>query len=355
MLSPFSRRLLDWYSKNARELPWRNHPDPYAVWVSEIMLQQTRVETVIPYYLRWMRELPTISTLAAASQQEILILWEGLGYYSRARNIHRAAVVLVKEHNGYLPTESTKLRQLPGIGRYTAAAIASFAFGKDEPMLDGNIRRVLSRIFYVTEPLGSSQGEKVLWRIASEQLPLGQAGEYNQAMMDLGSIICVPKSPKCINCPLRDLCKARKLGFQAELPVPKLRKEIPHYTVTAAVFENGGEVLIAQRPQDSLLGGMWEFPGGKQEPGEDLKSCLQREILEELGVVIQVGDPLGVYQHAYTHFRITLHAFRCSLNGFQPTLKEHTDLRWVAVSDLKDFPMGKVDRQISNQLMGGCS
>ena len=347
--------MLDWYSENARELPWRNHPDSYAIWVSEIMLQQTQVETVIPYFLKWMRRFPTIPILAASSQQDVLNLWEGLGYYGRARNIHRAAVILVAGHGGRLPADIGKLRELPGIGRYTAGAIASLAFGKNEPVLDGNVRRVLSRVFHVTEPLRSTQGEKVLWRIAGEHLPPGKAGDYNQAIMDFGSTICLPKSPICADCPLMGLCQARDLGIQGALPVPQSKKEIPHYTVTAAVFMRDGQVLIAQRPQDSLLGGMWEFPGGKQEIGEDLESCLKREILEELGLVIQVGDLLGVYKHAYTHFRITLHAFYCSLNGLQPELKEHTDIRWVAVTELKDFPMGKVDRQIANKLFGFCS
>ena len=352
MLSPFSKKLLDWYQKNARKLPWRDHPDPYAVWVSEVMLQQTRVETVIPYYLSWMIAFPTISDLASAPQQDVLNIWEGLGYYSRARNIHQAAKILINEQNGKLPTDINELQRLPGIGRYTAAAIASLAFGQDEPVLDGNVRRVLSRVFNITEPLGSNNGEKILWNLAGEHLPSGQASIYNQAIMDVGSTICLPKSPLCGECPLKDVCQAKRLGLQSDLPVVKPRKVIPHYTVTAAVLERDNEVLIAQRPQNSLLGGMWEFPGGKKESGEDLKTCLQREIKEELGITIQVGDLLGTYKHAYTHFRITLHAFRCRLNGFRPESIEHTEIRWVAVKNLSEFPMGKVDRQIANHLLG---
>ena len=283
MISQFTRKLLEWYGKNARVLPWRGHPDPYAVWVSEIMLQQTRVETVIPYYHKWMERFPTISSLAAAPQQGVLNLWEGLGYYSRARNLHRSAQILVAEFGGALPQDVESLRKLPGIGRYTAAAIASLAFGQDQAALDGNIRRVLSRVFDVTEPARSTDGQRRLWELAEENLPAGRAGDYNQAVMDLGATLCMPKNPECNHCPLNDICQARVLGLQEERPVSAPKTKIPHHTVTAAVIRRKGYVMIVQRPAEGLLGGMWEFPGGKQEPGEDLTTCLKREIFEELG------------------------------------------------------------------------
>jgi len=352
MLSPFSTKLLNWYQDNARQLPWRDHPDPYVVWVSEIMLQQTRVETVIPYFRKWVERFPTISNLAAAPQRQVLNLWEGLGYYSRARNLHRAAQIIVEDYDGQVPQDVKTLKKLPGIGAYTAGAIASIAFGADEAALDGNIRRVLSRVFNLTEPAGSRVGEKHLWGIADEYLPPGKAGDYNQALMDLGATICTPKAPGCTACPVSDLCQANALGIQTERPVPKTKSKIPHYIVAAAVFQQDDKVMIVQRPQSGLLGGMWEFPGGKQETGEDLKSCLRREICEELDVEIQVGEQFGVYNHAYTHFRVTLHAFLCTMNGSQPQLKEHTDIHWVTPPELSQFPMGKIDRQISNQLLG---
>ncbi len=200
-MSTFTRRLLAWYRRNARTLPWRNHPDPYAIWVSEIMLQQTRVETVIPYFNRWMQRFPTIKTLAEASEQDVLNSWEGLGYYSRARNLHKAAEVVVEKFNGQLPRNLYALRQLPGIGRYTVGAITSMAFGMDEPTLDGNIRRVLARVFDISMPADSSSGEKALWDLAAQQLPKRKAGDYNQALMDLGATICLPKNPRCLICP----------------------------------------------------------------------------------------------------------------------------------------------------------
>ena len=350
MTSSLAARLLHWYGENARQLPWRDHPDPYAIWVSEVMLQQTRVETVIPYFERWMARFPTLEALADASQQEVLSMWEGLGYYSRARNLHRAARIVIAEYAGQLPREAGLLRGLPGIGRYTAGAIASIAFGRDDPSLDGNIRRVLARVFDVREPARSKVGEKMLWELAAENLPPGQAGQYNQALMELGATLCTPRRPKCEQCPLVDICKAYALGVQAERPVKMPKPGIPHHIVTAAVIQRDGQVLIARRPPDGLLGGMWEFPGGKVQPGEDLRACLKREICEELAVEITIGMEMGVYQHAYTHFRVTLHAFQCGTNGWEPRKLYHTALAWADPDALVEYPMGKIDRQIANDL-----
>jgi len=356
MVTSLAERLLSWYGRNARCLPWREPPghlapDPYRVWVSEIMLQQTRVETVLPYYQHWMESFPNVATLAQASLQEVLSAWEGLGYYSRARNLQRSARVIMEKYAGELPAEPADLRKLPGIGRYTAGAIASIAFGKDEPALDGNIRRVLSRVFDVSEPARSPQGERRLWELAASNLPPGRASDYNQALMDLGATICTPRDPDCPSCPINSLCKANALGIQELRPVLESKTGIPHYTVTAAVIRQGEHVLIAQRPLNGLLGGLWEFPGGKLLPGEDLVSCLQREICEELGVEINVGGSLGIYRHAYTHFRVTLHAFACTLhNGREPQPLQAHALRWITTSELEEYPMGKIDRQIAARI-----
>jgi len=351
--------LLDWYAENARQLPWRAEPahsakDPpcsYAVWVSEIMLQQTRVETVIPYFKRWMERFPTVTDLAAAPLGEVLSSWEGLGYYSRARNLWRAAQIVTADYGGELPADADKLRRLPGIGRYTAGAIASIAFGLDEAALDGNIRRVLARWFNVSEPARSPAGERRLWELARANLPAGRAGDFNQALMDLGALICTPRSPACARCPLAIECEAYRLGIQEERPVLERKAPIPHHTVTAAVIVQQGKLMIAQRPEQGLLGGLWEFPGGKLEAGETLAGCLRREIREETGADIQVGELLGVYRHAYTHFRVTLHAFWCSLkNGGQPQALEASELRWVEPAELPNFAMGKIDRQIAREI-----
>jgi len=349
----FVSSLLEWYAKNARNLPWRSRQSAYRTWVSEIMLQQTQVETVIPYFNQWMDTFPDITTLAAADEQAVLSLWEGLGYYSRARNLHRASKILVSEMEGQLPESVEELQKLPGIGPYTAGAIASIAFGRDVPAVDGNIRRVLSRLFDVREPARSTEGSKKLWALAEENLPAGQASAYIQAMMDLGATICTPKKPDCEHCPVAGHCIARRLGVQEERPVKLPRKRVPHLTVTAAVIRRNGKVLLAQRPAKGLLGGLWEFPGGTLEESDaDLAACLEREIREELGVKVRVGEPFGTYRHAYTHFKISLTAFLCELSPHEhPQALASDDLAWVLLESLGDYPMGKVDRLIASRLV----
>ncbi len=350
MVSQLAQRLLDWYAAHARDLSWRGHVDAYAVWVREVMLQQTRVETVGPYFERWMARFPTIAALAAASEEEVLALWEGLGYYSRARNLHRAAREVVVRYGGALPRDLEALRALPGVGAYTAGAIASFAFGLDEPVVDGNVRRVFSRLFDLTAPVGSTALERRLWALAREHLPPGRAADFNQALMDFGATVCTPRTPRCEACPLADLCRARALGVVDERPVRRRKAVTPHYRVVAGVIQRDGEVLIARRPSNGLLGGLWEFPGGKVEPGEALPEALRRELWEELRVRVQVGEPVGVYRHAYSHFRVTLYAFRCCIKEGRLQPLEHSDIAWVSPRHLSEYPMGKIDRQIAREL-----
>ena len=342
--------LLAWYDQNARHLPWRSDITPYRVWVSEIMLQQTQVETVIPYFERFTRRFPNLESLAVASQEDVLQTWEGLGYYSRARNLHQCARLLCQAYGCQLPADLDALRALPGIGRYTAGAIASIAFNLPTPALDANIRRVFSRLLELREPLGSAAVEKQLWEAAENSLSRERPGDHNQALMELGALVCKPKAPDCSCCPLRGGCLAYARGSQSELPVRKAKLAVPHYTVSAAVIQEGGLVLIAQRPQGGMLGGLWEFPGGKLEDTDpDLPACLRREIREELGVEIRVGEALGMYKHAYTHFRITLHAFACALLPGQ-SVQEAEGVRWVKPKELTGFAMGKVDRLIAQTL-----
>lgn len=343
-MSRIAPELLTWYRQHKRSLPWRDHPDPYAVWVSEIMLQQTRVETVIPYFERWLAAFPTVADLAATDEQDVLNLWEGLGYYSRARNLHKAAKVVVMDYGGKLPETAEALKKLPGIGRYTAAAVASMAFGRDAAALDGNIRRVYARIFNVEEPLGSTQVEKVFWDLAEQHLPHGEAGDYNQALMDLGAMICTPRSPNCEACPVQIHCEAYQLDIQDMRPVPKAKKKVPHHVHAAAVIVQEGRVLLAQRPPDGLLGGMWEFPNGRVNgnPAEDLAPVIEREYQLKVRRVA----PLGEVRHAYTHFKVTEFAFHAEL--IQSS--EQENLRWVGLDELDDYPMGKIDRQIAKKL-----
>jgi A/G-specific adenine glycosylase len=345
-----SSKLLSWYELHGRTLPWRDHSDTYAVWVSEVMLQQTRVETVIPYFYRWMDRFPTLNDLAEADQQEVLRTWEGLGYYNRARNIHRAAKIIQNEYGGEIPRNIKELQKLPGIGRYTAHAIASLAFGQDVPIVDGNIKRVLARLFDIQVAVDTTTGEKEIWRLAGKYLPPGRAKDFNQALMDLGALVCIPQTPRCDRCPLREDCRAFTLGLQQKRPVKKPRMQVPHYNVAAAVIRRDGCVLITQRPDKGLLGGLWEFPGGKQESGENLSTCLKREIKEELDIDIEVGKELGVFRHGYTHFKVTLHAFFCEITKGEPHPLEAQTMAWVEPLMLIEYPMGKIDRQISNTI-----
>ena len=346
----FSRILLEWYTKSHRQMPWRGHPDPYAIWISEAMLQQTRVETVIPYFQHWISLFPTIKSLAEASEQEVLNAWEGLGYYSRARNLRKAAQIIDEQFSGILPQTVAQLIRLPGIGHYTAAAIASIAFGQNEAVLDGNVKRVLARAFNLEFPANSPAGEKDFWQVARALVPAQSAGDYNQAVMDLGAVVCTPRAPDCTNCPISAHCETNRLGIQKQRPVMLEKAPIPHFMVSAAILHQGSSVLIARRPSRGLLGGMWEFPGGKVENGETLQSALVREIREELGCQISVENEMGVYKHAYTHFRVTLHAFHCSLTSGEPQALDASEIRWVQHANLQNFPMGKIDRMISNDL-----
>jgi A/G-specific adenine glycosylase len=342
--------LIRWYELQKRELPWRDVNDPYAIWVSEIMLQQTRVETVIPYYLRWMDTFPDVNSLASAERKDVLALWEGLGYYRRAHNLHRAARVIVQEYAGKIPADIELLKGLPGVGQYTAAAIAALAFDQDVLALDGNLRRVLSRLFDRTENPRSANGERVLRELGTRYFPTGSASEFNQALMDLGATICTPRSPNCSTCPIQNDCLAFQRGVQEQRPVTKARPPSPSVQAAAAVINENGSVLIGRRPEHKLLGGLWEFPGGKLEPEEDLETCLKRELLEELDIHIEVGEKLGSFDHAYSHFAITLHAFECRRTKGNPKLRDHTALEWVPLAKLSEYPMGKVDRMIADLL-----
>jgi A/G-specific adenine glycosylase len=346
-LTVISDLLLNWYALHQRRLPWRRTQDPYAIWVAEVMLQQTRVETALAYYERFLSRFPTLEALAGAHLDDVLKAWEGLGYYARARNLHRAARQMLENSGGSLPRTPEALLALPGVGQYTAAAIASIAFGHDAVALDGNLRRVLCRIFAIDDDPGRPNTQRRLKSLAFAMLPSGQAGEFNQALMDLGATICTPTKPRCLICPLFDRCRAQKEGIQNDLPIRATRSHRPHRDVTAGVIWDGsGHFLITQRPLDSLLGGLWEFPGGKRRPGEALPACLRREIGEELAIEIQIGDLLCTVEHAFTHFRMTLYAFDCHWVGGSPQCLGCNDLRWVTLDELDAFAFPVADQKI---------
>lgn len=338
--------LLNWFANNARDLPWRHDRTPYRVWVSEVMLQQTQVEKVRDYYKRFIVSFPSVFDLAAASLEEVLKKWEGLGYYSRARSLHKAARLVVEKFNGVFPKEVKGLQLLPGIGPYTAAAIASIAYNIPAAAVDGNVRRVLAR--YLAEP---SPAISDLEHVVMLLMPADAPRQFTEALMELGAVICRPQNPKCLLCPWHPQCKARQRGEQALYPAPRPRKELPHYDVVAAVtIRTDNRVLVARRLPDAMLGGLWEFPGGKREIRESLPEALRRELQEEMGIDIEVGEQILVINHAYTHFRITLYAFYCQLLEGEPHCLACSDFRWATIDELHELPMAVTDRKIAETI-----
>jgi A/G-specific adenine glycosylase len=344
----WTRPLLCWFARHRRPMPWRNTPTPYKVWISEIMLQQTQVAVVIPYFDRFLRRFPTVRALAAADEQAVLKAWEGLGYYARARNLHRAARDIVARRGGRVPDDPEGLRALPGVGVYTAAAIASISAGARMPAIDGNVLRVFARFYGSRRNIALPHTQRWLERRLTPVVARVDPSRFNQACMELGALVCRPRNPDCDRCPLRRLCRARARGLQARLPVRSRPGKGPHYDVTAAVVRRrDGRILIAQRPSGHMLGGLWEFPGGKPEAGETLEAALRREIEEETGLLITVGEALGSFPHAFSHFRITLHAFACRPRRGRARAREHAALRWVRPTELNTFPFPAADRRIA--------
>jgi len=314
------------------------------------MLQQTRVRTVLPYYERFLRRFPTVESLARARLDTILKLWEGLGYYSRARNLHCAAKEVVERFDGQFPRTAAELLALPGIGRYTAGAIASNAFDERAPVVDGNIERVLCRVFRIRGNPKDSAIQKTLWSIAGDLVPANKPGLFNQALMEIGAEVCTPRNPRCGDCPLSRACQAKRHGEQLSLPKRSHRKPLPSHTVVVGVIYKAGRILIDKRKPDGLLGGLWEFPGGKKEPGESLEAALRREVKEELAIRIQVAQPLAVVDHTYSHFRVRIHAFECSYVSGEPRCITCADVKWVRLQDLSRYAFPAANNRIIQAL-----
>ncbi|WP_228040345.1 A/G-specific adenine glycosylase [Nodosilinea sp. LEGE 07088] len=342
-------QLLVWYAAQGRTLPWRNIDHPYAVWISEIMLQQTQVKTVLPYYQNWLTQFPTVEALAVADQQTVLKAWEGLGYYARARNLHRAAQQIVAEHNGQIPQDFEVLTAIPGIGKTTAGGILSSAFNLPHAILDGNVKRVLARL--VALPVPPAKALKDLWRLSEHLLDPDNPRDFNQALMDLGATLCTRRLPQCDRCPWQTHCRAYNLNIQTELPMSDTKGPLPHKQIGVAVIWNDqGQILIDRRKQEGLLGGLWEFPGGKIEPGETIEACIAREIQEELGIAIAVGDRLCTITHAYSHFKVTLNVHHCTHLSGDPQPIECDEVRWVTLDAIEEFPFPKANIHIINAL-----
>jgi A/G-specific adenine glycosylase len=353
--------LLDWISAGRRDLPWRRTRTPYTVWISEVMLQQTQVASVTPYFERWLAAFPSVNALAEATLDDVLKAWEGLGYYARARNLHAAAQIIVIEYGGEIPADREALLRLPGIGRYTAGAILSLAFGRAEPIVDGNVRRVLCRVEDVTEDPKAPAVERSLWARAealAEAAPAGRAGDLNEALMELGALVCTPDRPACAACPVAQWCLAHQHGVEADRPIKTAKRQTPHYHVTAALIQDGaGCVLIVRRPAEGLLGGLWGFPGsqagdcnGSENGPAALVACLTEALHKALNVEVIVGEALSPIRHAYTHFHITLHPFRCRITSGEAQPLGYTEARWVTAAEMLGYAFPVTDRKIASSL-----
>lgn len=352
-LQSFRRRLRSWYVGNARDLPWRSNADPYRVWVSEIMLQQTQVATAIPYFERFMAALPTLESLAAAEEQEVLRLWEGLGYYRRARQMHQAARRIVAEHGGAFPREITTFGKLPGIGRYTAGAVLSIAFDVRLPILEANTVRLFSRLLAFDGDPGGRQGQSLLWSMAERVLPRRGCGKFNQALMELGSQVCTPRAPRCPACPVAKLCRAREDGIQHRVPAAKSRPAAEMLREAAVVVRRNGQVLLLQCGPGEWWAGLWDFPRfaleAEAEPA--IAHELAHKVRQMAGAVVRPVRHLATLRHSVTRYRITLECYEAAhlekADGQSPPRRA----RWVRPAELADYPLSATGRKLSRLLI----
>ena len=334
--------LLRWYDAHRRDLPWRRDADPYRVWLSEIMLQQTRVEFVRAYFERWLERFPTLQSLAAAPLDDVLKMWEGLGYYSRARNLHRAVREVAERWGGQVPADPESFRALPGVGRYTAGAVMSIAFGRPEPVVDGNVRRVFAR--WTDDP---APADPALWKLAGELVPGERPGDLNQALMELGATVCVPRNPRCGECPVRPFCAAFAAGTQNQRPQPKKSRPLPHEDTAVAVVEHAGKLLLVRRPVDARLGGMWAFPAAVRVRSESVASCAERAVRDGLGVKVCAGAEIGLVEHGFTHVRVTYRAVRCGWVGGEMRPLRYDAWAWAAPAELNGYALPVAQRRIA--------
>jgi len=349
-LQLFRNLLTEWYTANKRELPWRSTTDPYRIWVSEVMLQQTQVKTVLPFYHNFLERFPGIQDLAGADLQEVLKSWEGMGYYGRARNLFKAAGRVARQHEGSVPDNWEDFRKLPGVGDYIAAAVLSMAFGKPYPVVDGNVKRVLSRLLLLEDPVNQSASGKSFCRAAAQFLDHQDPGAFNQAMMELGAMVCRPQQARCSGCPVQELCLAYQAGRVTEFPKRVKKRPTPQYAIAVGIVFKNGRVLITRRRPEGLLGGLWEFPGGKILDGETPETACMRELEEEVNLIIRVDSYLCSVRHAYTHFRIVMDVFCCSHVSGRVRLKGPVDHRWISLQKLGDYPFPKANHKFMPQL-----
>ena len=345
----FSDKLLRWYDNQGHNFPWRGIIDPYKTWLSEVMLQQTQVHTVIPYFKRWLQAFPNIKSVASADMDTILKQWEGLGYYARARNFHAACKIVESNYLGEVPNDIDQFSSLPGAGSYISGAVMSIAFNQPVPALDANAFRVVSRLQSVDKPFSKCKNE--MNEFLSDLICTQRPGDFNQAIMDLGRNICTPINPHCTICPLSKYCSAFVNKTVSNYPVKLKSRQKPHYRVAVGVIWKNEKILISKRRENGLLGGLWEFPGGKIEPGESAENCIIREVQEELGVCVKPTFFLKQIKHAYTHFSITLDAYYCEFIGGKPQALGCLDWQWATTEQIQDLPFPKANHKLFDKVL----
>jgi A/G-specific adenine glycosylase len=344
------QQLIDWYATHHRRLPWRETTDPYAIWVSEVMLQQTQVAAVIPYFHRFMDRFPSVRHLAQADLQDVLKQWEGLGYYSRARHLHRAAGMVVSRYNGRVPDDPVAFRSLPGVGDYIAAAVLSIAFGRVLPVIDGNVKRVLSRLLEIDTPVNQNNAHKIFLGPARDLICPQQPADFNQAMMELGALICRPQTPDCKICPLCNRCQANRHHTTAQYPKRIASRRIPHRHLAFGVILKKGKMLAVQRPEAGFLGGLWEFPAMAADRQPMKKKDIEQGMAAETGLTVSVDRRLTRIRHAYTHFTLTADVYLCQYLAGRVRLHNTHGHRWVTLQSLMRLPLHKAIHKFLNLL-----
>ncbi len=337
------KTLLNWYGTNKRDMPWRKTKDPYKIWLSEVMLQQTQVETVIPYYNRWIKKYPGFTDVMKAKESELLKLWEGLGYYNRCKNFYKAVDKVANDYNGKIPDVLNEFIKLTGVGDYIASAVLSISYGQNLPALDGNIIRVLSRV--LKKKKVSPYNRKIIYNHMLRWMKYGHGGDINEALMDLGSMLCRPNQAHCYQCPFVNSCGAYQTGVPEAYPKRLSKKKIPEYNVVTGIIWKNDKFLIMLRENKKHLGGLWEFPGGKIKNGENFKDALKREIFEECGLNANIENKIGSFKHIYSHFSINMSSFHCTVaNGSQ--VKTQQEYHWIDPSQINDYAFPKANHKI---------
>jgi len=351
-MNKLQENILAWFQDNARDLPWRQTYSPYHVWISEIMLQQTQMDRVVVYFNKWMERFPDIDSITGGSEEEVLKLWEGLGYYTRARNIIRTANILMAQYNGELPSDYDLLLKLPGVGKYTAGAIMSIAFNNVYAIVDANIERVFARLYNLNKPVKDKTTHAFIWQKANELIPKGKAREFNQSLMELGALVCIPRNPRCKVCPVNTLCQSFSENLVDKRPITTKPSQAVFIEMATGILTHKGNILIQKRKPEGVWANLWEFPGGRLEPGETPEMALVREYTEETELSIGKLKKITTIHHSYTIYRVTLHCYFCSLvdGSFEPVLHAAQEYRWVTPEELSHYAFPAGHRKLIDHL-----